>query len=522
MDMAALERTLDLLPSLYKGPGGVAAVIREGEVIAKRAWGFADMATRLPMAAATRLPICSISKQFTCALLLDLFEDPSVLDAQVRDFLPEYRDPLPTIAELCHNQSGLRDYWALTVLQGAQPEGEFRRQDALPLLARAKTGHFRAGSHYSYSNGNYRLLAELIERATGRDFAELMNERLFTPAGMKTAVWASDTRFPVDGVVGYEGNDQVGFLPAANGIYWVGDAGISASLDDMIAWEIHIDATRQDPNGLYNRLCRPVTFRDGTPAHYGYGLRRDIIGGVAATGHGGALRGFQSHRLHAAAERLSVIVIFNHDTNAAPACKAVLKAALGQPEEEREALDIKAWGGLWLDREQRLLVRIKESPTGAVLTYGSSSTNLFPGSDDGIAEGVGVTVQRVGETLVIDRESENLRVTAHRIEPVAWADGTPISGRYWSEELGAGLDILARDGATYVGFEGMLGAGPVERMYAVADDLWVVSTRRSMDAPAPGDWTVQMVRDETGSVTGLSLGCWLARNIGYVRTDSRG
>ena len=188
IDNAALERALNLLPSRCKGPGGVAGVVKDGQIVARRAWGFADTYRRLPMTAKTRLPICSISKHFTCALLLDLFDDPSALDPQVADFLPDYRDPLPTVAELCHNQSGLRDYWALTVLQGALPEMSFRREDALPLIARSKTAHFRAGTLYSYNNANFRILAELIERGTGRDFGELLSERLFGPAGMKTAV----------------------------------------------------------------------------------------------------------------------------------------------------------------------------------------------------------------------------------------------------------------------------------------------------------------------------------------------
>lgn len=303
IDTVALERVLDLLPSRYKGPGGVAGVVKDGQVIARRAWGYADMYERLPMTAAARLPICSLSKQFTCALLLDQFDDLSKLDALVRDFIPDYRDSQPTVEQLCHNQSGLRDYWALTVLQGAEPEATFARVAALPLIARSKTGHFPAGTLYSYNNANFRILGELIERGTERALGHLLAKRIFSPAGMKTAELAADTRFPLDGVVGYEGNDDVGFLPAQNGVYWFGDAGIAASLDDLLAWEMYIDATRNDPGSLYNRISAPVTYADGSAARYGYGLRRDIISGIKVTGHGGGLRGFSSFRLHAAEER---------------------------------------------------------------------------------------------------------------------------------------------------------------------------------------------------------------------------
>lgn len=117
----------------------------------------------------------------------------------------------------------------------------------------------------------------------------------------------------------------------------------------------------------------------------------------------------------------------------------------------------------------------------------------------------------------MDRPGENLSVIAKPVMPIEWADGSEIAGFYVSEEIDARLEVEARDGAAYVGFEGMLGRGPVERMYPLAEDLWIITTRRSMDAAPPGDWTVQIRRGKSGDVCGLTLGCWLARNIDYRR-----
>ncbi|MNT52786.1 D-aminopeptidase [compost metagenome] len=55
-------------------------------------------------------------------------------------------------------------------------------------------------------------------------------------------------------------------------------------------------------------------------------------------------------------------------------------------------------------------------------------------------------------------------------------------------------------------------------LYPVAEDVLIMSCRRSMDAPAPGDWTIQVRRDASGAVSGFTLGCWLARKIEYIRT----
>src|SRR5690606_21471859 len=122
-------------------------------------------------------------------------------------------------------------------------------------------------------------------------------------AGMETAQFGPATG-DIPGI-GYEGDEASGFVPAVNRIHWTGDAGILASLDDMIAWERFIDATRDDADGLYRRLSVRPSFADGAPAHYGFGLAHIESGSVALAGHGGALRGWRSQRLHAAAERLS-------------------------------------------------------------------------------------------------------------------------------------------------------------------------------------------------------------------------
>ncbi len=518
IDTAALDRALTQLPGQFRGPAGVAGVVKDGQVIARSAWGYADMATRLPMTVGTRLPICSISKQMTCALLLDLFDGPEVLDPLLPALLPNLAGPRPTVAHLCHNQSGLRDYWAQTVLQGAAPEGVCTLDTGLALIGRARSLHFAPGTGYSYSNGNFRLLAELIARAAGRPFADLLKERVFDRAGMRTAVLSPDAALPLDGVVGHEGNDETGFLPARTAIHWLGDAGVSASLDDMLAWECHIDATRDDPAGLYARISAPVQFASGRPASYGYGLRREVLAGHAVTSHGGALRGFSAHRLHVAAERLSVVVMFNHEAGAMRAAWALLEAALGCTILPDPAPG-QGWGGLWLDPVQGLLLRLTDLPAGVRLHYGTTPALLSP-APDGSLRGGDVVVRRAGDGLVMERPGEDLRVTAVPVAPVAWADPAPLAGRYHSAELDAELEITAGGGAAYAVFTGLFGTGPAERMYPLGEDLWVISTRRSMDSAPPGEWTVQLRRDGAGAVVGLRVGCWLARNIDYRRVGA--
>ncbi|WP_424929867.1 D-aminopeptidase [Amaricoccus tamworthensis] len=514
MNENKLNAALDALANQYPGPGGVAGVVHEGRVVASRAWGYKNLGTAEPMTRATRLPICSISKQFTCGVLLDQIGDADRLNDRVARYLPALETEAPRVTELAHNQSGLRDYWALSVLQGGRAEQTFGRGDALPLLGTIRTGHFPPGTGYSYNNGNFRILAELIEAETGRSLEELYREVIWDPAGMKTAELTPDTRQPADGVVGYEGCDATGFFPADNGIYWRGDAGISASLDDMLAYEAWIDATRDAPDGLYRRMSARPTFRDGSAATYGYGLAHMEIAGLKATGHAGALRGFRSVRFNLARERLSIVVIFNHEANMFGAAFGLLHAAL-DIEAPKHAPVPEGWDGQWICRGTGLLARMSTAGTDATLRF-STFPDVLHVEGDGLKGGE-VTVAREGDALRMRRAGENLEVVLDPLEVLSDADGGDLAGRYVSEETGGAVEIESRDGGVYCRFEGILGTGIMERVHPAGPDVWIVATRRSMDAPAPGDWTLRVRRDGAGAVAGFELGCWLARGIGYVR-----
>jgi D-aminopeptidase len=514
LDLAALEAALDALPKRHPGPGGVAGVVKDGEVVAARAWGYANLDTATPLTRATRLPICSISKQFTCQVLLATIGNPDRLDARVREYLPAFTGPLPTVRQLCDNQSGLRDCWALTVLQGAKAEQSFPRDAALPLIARMKTGHFPPGTAYSYCNCNYRIVSELIESETAEALDALYRRHVWEPAGMATAVLTADTRQPEDGVVGYEGSDATGFFPADNGIFWIGDAGISASLDDMLAYETWIDATRDDAASLYRRISEAPTFSDGTPAAYGYGLAHHDIAGHRFTGHAGALRGFRAQRLNSRDARLSVAVLFNHEGDTYTAGKSLIEAALGQAEPAPAPIP-DGWDGQWL-ADDGLLVQLESGRRTATLRYatGGETVTLAP---NGTLAAPGVVLGKAAGGMTMTRSRDNAAPALTPLPQIAAADPGEIAGRWTSHELGADLAIEARDGAAYARFTGMLGTGRMERMAPAGRDVWTIATRRSMDAPAPGDWTLVADRDAAGAVIGLTLGCWLARGLRYVR-----
>ncbi|HET6234341.1 MAG TPA: D-aminopeptidase [Acetobacteraceae bacterium] len=517
-----LDRALQTLPRVYPGPGGAVAVLRAGETLVRHAWGWANAERRIPFTPRTLFRMCSITKQFTCAAVLDAFPDPSVLDEDVRARLPNLQQPPPGALHLCHNQSGLRDYWAVAMLHGAPAESPFGDTEAARVIAGARTLHFTPGTRYSYVNQNFRLLSDILQHRSGRDFADLLRTRVFEPAGMETALLAADTSAMPDGTRGYEGTQAAGFRPAANHILWTGDAGLGASLDDMIAWERNIDATRDNADALYSRLAAPVTFADGTPATYGFGLNRASELGRPVTAHGGALRGWRSHRLYVPSERISVVVMFNHLTDAHEAAVDLLAAVLDHDRPPPAApvpppaWPPPAWLGAYTEPETGLSVRLDASPPGQIrLRYGHTPERLDL-QPDGTARSAGdnVRLRPAADGLWMDRPQENQSSCLHP------CDGTPapdIAGRYRCEEFDAELTVTDAGGVIYGGFSGFLGQSRMELLDPIGPDIWALPCPRALDHTAPGDWTLTFQRNGSGQATSVEVGCWLARRLPYSR-----
>ncbi|MCB8875394.1 D-aminopeptidase [Acidisoma silvae] len=512
---AALDHVLAAVPQRYAGPGGAVAVVKDGVVLARHTWGWADAERRIPFTPQTISLICSISKQFTCAALLDQFPDPTVLDGDLHRRLPLLECEKPGILDLAHNQSGLRDYWAVAMLYGAPVEGLFTRQDAERIISRTRSLHFSPGTRYSYVNQNFRLISDILEERAGLDFGTILRRRIFDPAGMPYALLNADTSWVAGGTVGYEGSVEAGFRPAVNRIQWTGDAGIGASLDDMIAWEQHIDATRNDPEALYSRLSAPVTFRDGAAASYGFGLARTQFFGRDATCHGGALRGFRSFRAYIPSERISVVTLFNHMADPRGPVVDILAAMLGEDAPAPRAnADTGPFVGQYLEPETGIATRIEAAAGGKLrLDFGHGAEILSPTGADNFAS-ASVRLTRRNGALHMARAGENLSttLTPHEGEPSVDVDGV-----FRSDELGAEVTVIAAGGTLYGAFSGFLGQGAMQLLQSFGPDCWLLPCPRALDHTPPGDWTLHFTRDGSGRVDSLTVGCWLARQIVYRR-----
>jgi CubicO group peptidase (beta-lactamase class C family) len=153
------------------------AVARDGELVAFETFGDATNDTRYVVYSAT--------KAFVAGAMWALIGDGAVdVSNRVADYVPEFgsngKDVI-TVEQVMLHTSGFPRA-PLPVLQGDTSEGRCQ------AFAKWRT-NWEPGSQFEYHpTSAHWVLAEIIERVSGRDFRDVVQDRVTTPAGLSRVV----------------------------------------------------------------------------------------------------------------------------------------------------------------------------------------------------------------------------------------------------------------------------------------------------------------------------------------------
>jgi D-alanyl-D-alanine carboxypeptidase len=196
---------------------GIVVIAHDGEVLLEKAVGLARREQEVPNTTATRFNIGSITKVFTRVLITQLLEDGRLtFDDTIARHLPDYPDPeiarKVTIQHLLDMSSGLGDIFGERF--DATPKDEIiKLSDYLKLFA-GQPLEFEPGTSKQYSNAGYIVLGLIIEKLTGKPYAETAVERVFKPAGMTGSALLARSDLPNDAAFGYT---REGWMAAMRG-----------------------------------------------------------------------------------------------------------------------------------------------------------------------------------------------------------------------------------------------------------------------------------------------------------------
>ena len=223
-------------------PGCSVGVIRDGEFVYNRSFGYASLELGVPLTPASVFYMASVSKQFTAASIVLAAEQGHLsLDDEVGKYLPELPDygRRITLRQMLHQTSGFRDFLDLVFISGRNAEDLASPAEILKLIARQKGLNNVPGAEWVYSNSNYFLLGEIIRRATGKSLAHFAAENIFQPLGMTHTLFYEDNKLVVPNrVAAYDPGQEGNFLVDWSTSYdIVGGGGLMSSVDDLLSWD---------------------------------------------------------------------------------------------------------------------------------------------------------------------------------------------------------------------------------------------------------------------------------------------
>lgn len=277
------------------------AVMKQGKVLVSRGYGLANVETQTPASADTVYKIGSLGKQFVAAAVLVLVQEGKLTLADpVRKHIPDAPESWNaiTVRNLLEHTSGLvREFPGFDPYK-VQPDAELIASTyALPLK-------FAPGSKWEYSNAGYYVLAEIIRRTSGEEWATFINKRLFEPAGMKST--RATTRAIVPGRArGYE--TRGGKLQNAEDWLAVRPSGAFLStVNDFAKWDAALYTDRPLSEATRRQMWTP-----GSAGRYGFGWFVDTIQGHRHVHHDGGVPGFVAEFHRFPDDGISVVIFAN-------------------------------------------------------------------------------------------------------------------------------------------------------------------------------------------------------------------
>lgn len=329
-----VERIDAIVQQHMRKPGAVAlsvAVARGAELVYVKTPGFAELEFAVNANEETMFRIGSVTKQFTAAAILKLAERGKLsIDDPLTRFLPDY--PMQgheiTLRHLLTHTSGLPNYTDLgPVWERHMAE---RLSDAEMLaLWKDKPLEFAPGERWKYSNSGYYLLGIVIEKVSGKGYAEFLRETFFEPLQLTRTRYDSNEELLLNRAQGYTfqgerfGNDGLLDLgqPGAAG-------GLISSASDLVRWQIALVEGRAISKASYEEMTLPFLLANGKETNYGMGLQLDRQAGQRCVWHGGGINGFNSVLLYFPDAKLSIAAISNSEGARADALGLALASAL--------------------------------------------------------------------------------------------------------------------------------------------------------------------------------------------------
>ena len=292
VSMADFETRLDNLRNGARIPGMVAGIVKDGQVVWTKNYGYADVQKNMPVTNSTIFHLASLTKTFASTVILQLVKENKInLNAPVADYgikITE-QDTVRVIHLLTHTSEGL------------------------------------PGSKYKYNGDRYAVLSNVIQSATGGTFHQLANERIMQPLALENTAPSDMKLAAADGfdTIRLKQNTAQGYH--SNGTQTVDypksfstAAGLISNINDMLKYAAAFDGNLLLADDLKAKAFSPMISKAGKTFPYGLGWFIQEREGIKITWHYGYWVGMSSLIIRIPQKKLSFVLMANSDMLSAP------------------------------------------------------------------------------------------------------------------------------------------------------------------------------------------------------------
>jgi CubicO group peptidase (beta-lactamase class C family) len=174
---------------------------------------------------------------------------------------------------------------------------------------------FSPGTQFKYSDiVGYYLLGVILEKVTNKDFAKLLEEKIFQPLGMKNTGYYSQEVIQQNFATGYLQKES-GFF---NAPHWdisqsFSAAGVYSTVGDLFKWNKALKTTQLISEKGLNTIFTP--YSDKIRYGFGWFINDPEINGAKRlfAGHSGGASGYKSGILRGLNDDIVVIYLSNTD-----------------------------------------------------------------------------------------------------------------------------------------------------------------------------------------------------------------
>ncbi len=310
---------------------GSVIVAHKGKVVFKNHYGYADFKKKSKIDDSSIFQLASVSKQFTAAAILILYEDNKLgLDDKVTKFYPNFPYTEVTIRQLLNHTSGLPKYFWLAEHKWKEDHAPSNAEMMDMLSKHDVQRFFSPGANFDYSNTGYFVLASIVEKVSGTYFGEFVDNHIFKPLHMDdTFVYRYEKddlkEGQLDGYRIYRRRYHAKIGGTVNDAI-VGDKNVYSTTEDMLRWVEGLNSGKIISKSTLDKMYTKGETKYKRKVPYGFGFRIKEDESNKIVYHNGRWNGFSTSLMQYPEEELVVITLEHSSYNSMKSLNQKVKA----------------------------------------------------------------------------------------------------------------------------------------------------------------------------------------------------